>query len=45
MMSEEFNPINFVSLLAAAEVHSPQKEQCVLSIDQKFNSETIDRYK
>lgn len=45
MMSEEFNPINFVSLLAAAEVHSPQKEQCVLSIDQKFNSESIDRYK
>lgn len=31
--------------MAAAEVHSPQRERRVLFIDQKFNSKSIDRYK
>lgn len=44
-MSAEFNPISVPSLMPAAELHRPQEEQCVLSIDQKFNSKSIDRYK
>lgn len=45
IISEELDLITFPSLMPAAEVHRPQEEQCVPSIDQKFNSKSIDKYK